>query len=174
MSATVVIDVDNQYLHFSAAHFTIFSASERERLHGHNFSVRARAKSQVQADGLAFNYQILKQALHKVCDSLDEYTLIAKDSPHLHIGEKGEYFSVEFAGQKMLLLQSDTLLLPIPNITLESLGSYMIECLKQEGLFEKAAIETLELEISSGPGQRVTSFCSPGRPLPLATRKQNQ
>lgn len=160
MSASVVIDVDNQYLHFSAAHFTIFSSSERERLHGHNFSVRARAKSQVQADGLAFNYQILKQALHKVCESLDEYTLIAKDSPHLHIAEEGDYYAVEFASQKMLLLQNETLLLPIPNITLECLGSYIIQRLKQQGLFKQAEIESLELEVSSGPGQRVSSFYS--------------
>ena len=41
-----IVDVRKIYrpadLHFSAAHFTIFSATERERLHGHNYSVSAR------------------------------------------------------------------------------------------------------------------------------------
>lgn len=161
MNNSVVIEVDNQYLHFSAAHFTVFSSTERERLHGHNFTVRARATSVVQEDGLAFNYQLLKDALYQQCQSLDEYTLIAGDSPHLAIAEQGDYFSVQFSGQTMLLLQSDTLLLPLPNITLEALGGFIIARLEQAGLFAKAAIDKLELEVASGPGQRVTSFYAP-------------
>ena len=34
------IELSKEYLNFSAGHFTIFSATERENLHGHNFQVR--------------------------------------------------------------------------------------------------------------------------------------
>lgn len=163
MSDSVVIEVDNQYLHFSAAHFTIFSSTERERLHGHNFSVRARATSTVQEEGLAFNYLVLKKAIYQVCQSLDEYTLIAENSPHLKITEQGDYFSIRFSDETMLLLKTDTLLLPLPNITLEALGGFVIDRLQEEDLLTQAAIEKLELEVSSGPGQRVTSFCTRSR-----------
>jgi hypothetical protein len=37
-----VIEIQKEYLHFSAAHFTIFSATVRENLHGHNFHVGAQ------------------------------------------------------------------------------------------------------------------------------------
>ena len=39
MNDTVTIRLAKENMKFSAAHFTIFSASERERLHGHNFRV---------------------------------------------------------------------------------------------------------------------------------------
>lgn len=161
MSRSVCIEVDNQYLHFSAAHFTIFSATERERLHGHNFTVSAKAQSELQADGLTFNYQVLKQCLRDICDSLDEYTLIAGHSPHLHITEEGEYYAVTFNDQKMLLLQSDSLLLPLHNITLEELGYYVIQRLIEDGLFEKLVISSLAIAVASGPGQRIISVYQP-------------
>ena len=152
---TVQIELDNQSLHFSCAHFTVFSATERERLHGHNFTVQAKACSQVGKNGLAFDYNELKRELRSICQRLDEYTLIPKLSPYLDINEQGEYFSVSHGQQTMLLLQSDTLLLPVTNITLEELAGYIIEQLKLSGLFERVTIERLELSVASGPGQRV-------------------
>ncbi len=157
------INIHNEYLHFSAAHFTIFSATDRERLHGHNFAVKAVATSQIQADGLAFDYNELKRELASICDSLDEYTLIAENSKHLTIREKSNYYSVLFNDQEMLLLQCDTLLLPVANITLEELGNYIIEQLRLSGLFERVCIENLEVDVSSGSGQSVTSFYSKGK-----------
>ncbi len=161
MSRTVIIDVDNQYLHFSAAHFTIFSATERERLHGHNYSVRAKAETHVQDNGMAFDYNELKRALFALCQSLDEYTLLPTESKFLRVDKKSigkdDYYSAEFNGQTLLLLQSDTLLLPVENISLEALGHHLIEALKGEGLLARLQIRRLELEVASGPGQRVVS-----------------
>ena len=157
MSRTVTIDVDNQYLHFSAAHFTIFSATERERLHGHNFTVRARAEAPVGDNGMAFNYQLLKTRLRDICQQLDEYTLIAEDSPYLQIAQEGDYVAVTFNTEKMLLLRSDTLLLPVRNITSEEIGRYLIDQLRDTGLFDQLDILRLQLDVGSGPGQRVTS-----------------
>ncbi|ARN75259.1 6-pyruvoyl trahydropterin synthase family protein [Oceanicoccus sagamiensis] len=154
-SNTVQIELDNQSLHFSCAHFTVFSAKSRERLHGHNFTVRARAWSSVGNNGLAFDYNELKTALRTICQRLDEYTLIPLYSPYLDIKEQGEYFSVSHNQQTMLLLQSDTLLLPVSNITLEELNGFIIEQLQSRSLFERLSIERFELSVSSGPGQRV-------------------
>ena len=162
MNRMVTIDVNNQYLHFSSAHFTIFSATDRERLHGHNFSVRARARSKVEGNGLAFDYNELKQALYSICQTLDEYTLIAQNSPYLNISESDEYFEVIHNDQKMFFLKTDTLLLPLLNITLEELSGYLLSNLISSGLVKNAGIEYLELEIGSGPGQRVSSVYEVG------------
>ncbi len=161
MTRLVTIEVANQYLAFSAAHFTIFSATERERLHGHNFTVSATAESQLQADGLTFNYQILKKSLQQICDSLDEYTLIAAHSPHLYIEEDEDYYIIGFDRKQMLLLRSDTLLLPLHNITLEELGYYIIQRLIEESLFDKLQISSLAVAVASGPGQRIVSVYRP-------------
>ncbi|MDC0574224.1 6-carboxytetrahydropterin synthase, partial [Luminiphilus sp.] len=42
MSQLATLHINKQAHKFSAAHFTIFSATDRERLHGHNYGVSAR------------------------------------------------------------------------------------------------------------------------------------
>ena len=41
MTDLCTLYIDKESHKFSAAHYTIFSATERERLHGHNYSVSA-------------------------------------------------------------------------------------------------------------------------------------
>ena len=158
MQQTVCIKLENQSLHFSVAHFTVFSKTERERLHGHNYTVCAEAKADIGDDGLAFDYNELKQALRKECQALDEYTLIAEQCPFLSVSENGDFYEIEHDGNIMMLLKSDTLLLPMRNITLEEMGTYFIEQLKAKGVFERLRIKFLSLEVASGPGQSVSTI----------------
>ena len=66
MERLTTIYIDKESHKFSAAHFTIFSASERERLHGHNFSVAARIVAPVDANGLTGDYAVYKAQLKKL------------------------------------------------------------------------------------------------------------
>ena len=59
---TTRIEISKSYLHFAAAHFTIFGASNRENLHGHNFQVALDATAEIGEDGLTFDYNVLKDA----------------------------------------------------------------------------------------------------------------
>ena len=78
---TTTIEISKEYLHFAAAHFTLFSATDRENLHGHNFQVTLDAEAAIQADGLTFDYNILKKALKQLCDDLDEQVLMPSETP---------------------------------------------------------------------------------------------
>lgn len=154
MSRITSIELAKEYLKFSAAHFTIFSATERERLHGHNFTVRAKITAPVDENGLCFRYSIFKQHLKKLCRSLDEYTLIAADSPHLTIEEQDEYYRVTFNGRDMLLLKTDTLLLPVKNTTVEELSRYLLDqLLADDTVVIDNNVKKLDITVSSGPGQ---------------------
>ena len=82
---TATIELHKDYLHFSAAHFTIFSATERENLHGHNFQVAAFLEGPINDDGLCFDYNEVKTRLKQLCDSLDETVLLPAESPHIEI-----------------------------------------------------------------------------------------
>ncbi len=158
MNRKVIIDIENQCLHFSAAHFTIFSSTERERLHGHNYTVRAKVESAIHSKGMAFDYNRLKHALHSRCKTLDEYTLLPGNSEYLKVADEGEYYSASFNGQKMLLLKTDTRVLPMENISVEELGHYIIDQLQSDGLMSELNIKRMELSVASGPGQRVVSL----------------
>ena len=53
MTRITTLHIDKESHKFSAAHYTIFSATERERLHGHNYSVSARIVAPMGDNGFA-------------------------------------------------------------------------------------------------------------------------
>jgi 6-pyruvoyltetrahydropterin/6-carboxytetrahydropterin synthase len=148
------IELSKEYLKFSAAHFTIFSATERERLHGHNFRVAAKITAPVGDNGMCFSYRILKDKLERLCETLDEYMLLAADSPFLRISEQGTQYRVEFNGEELFFPRSDTLLLPVRNATVEEYARYLLErLLEDRELIERHDIREVGIKVSSGPGQ---------------------
>lgn len=154
----VTIAIDKEYLKFSAAHFTIFSATERERLHGHNFGVSAVISTLVGANGMASNYRVYKDALNTCCQALDEYLLLPSESPYLTIEQSGPEYHVAFGQETMRFLAEDTLLLPIRNTTVEEFSYYILAQLLDAGLVDQdQQITGLDVTVESGPGQRGTS-----------------
>lgn len=154
MTKLTTIEIEKQYLHFSIAHFTIFSATSRERLHGHNVRIAVKITGAVDGNGLCFDYAIYKKILKELCARYDEYTLIAKDSPHLTITEQGDYYHVEHNGIDMPLLKTDTILLPVKNVTIEELSHYLLgELLGDFKLVKELGIVAMVMRVSSGPDQ---------------------
>lgn len=159
MERLTTIHIDKESHKFSAAHFTVFSAIERERLHGHNFSVSARIVAPVDDNGLTGDYAVYKNQIRRLCDSLDEYTLIPSQSPYLTIAEEGDYYHVTHDSDTLVLLKSDTLVIPVRNTTVEDLSHYLLETLLEDREFLEAQdIREIEVMVSSGPGQTGSSF----------------
>lgn len=139
---------------FSAGHFTIFSASERERLHGHNFSVSALITAEVGENGMCFDYGIYKKIIRGLCDEWDEYFILPELSPHLAIERQGEMVFAHFNGERIPFLARDTLILPIANATLEEFSRLILERLcADSAALERFGVHELRVAVSSGPGQ---------------------
>ena len=153
---TTRIEIGKEDMHFSAAHFTIFSASERENLHGHNFFVAADAIGPIGADGLCFDYNAVKSRLRALCKALDEIVLLPADSPHLTVAESDEYVTVAFGSERLPFLRRDVKLLPVRNVTVEELARYFVDELVADEGFRALSIDALHLRVSSGPGQWAT------------------
>ncbi len=151
---TTRIEVFKESMKFSAAHFTIFSATERERLHGHNFSVYAMIEAPVGENGMCFSYVELKDRLRALCHTLDEYMVLPQHSPYLTIDEHGPHYRVRFADEEMFFLRADTRLLPIRNSTVEEYSRYLLSQLLSDATFVgDADLSQIEIKVSSGPGQ---------------------
>lgn len=150
--------IDKESHKFSAAHFTIFSATERERLHGHNYSVSARIVAPMGDNGFSADYNVYKNRLKSLCDAIDEYMILAGDSPHQQIEEQGDSYRVRFAGETMHFLRKDTLVLPIRNATVEEFSRYLLALLVQESAGDD--LREIELCVASGPGQKGCSLWS--------------
>ncbi len=156
MTQLATLHIDKQAHKFSAAHFTIFSETERERLHGHNYGVSARIVAEMGENGFSADYNVYKRCLKRVCDAHDEYMLLPGNSPWLAVvTEEGEYHAT-FAGKTLRFPVDETLLLPIVNITVEALAHYLLKLVLAESSLGE--LVEFELFVSSGDGQ-VGSAC---------------
>jgi GTP cyclohydrolase I len=160
---------------FSSGHFTIFSNTERERLHGHNFSVQVEFTAPVRQDGMVQDYNAYKRAVRAICAELDEYVLLPAFSQHLKLkttGDNGQASTVcvEFgAGGPADVFRfptGDVRILPLSNITLEELSRHFVDKLLADHSAQLRAEEIREISvrISSGPGQSAKFTSSLTRP----------
>ncbi|MFT4517879.1 MAG: 6-pyruvoyltetrahydropterin/6-carboxytetrahydropterin synthase [Halioglobus sp.] len=152
MEQLTTLYIDKESHKFSAAHYTIFSATERERLHGHNYSVSARIVAPMGDNGFSADYNVYKSAIAAQCEALDEYLLLAGESPYQEIAEQGAFYQVKYADQEMLFLRSDTLILPIRNATVEEFSRYLLQRLVESAAGDD--LREVELCVASGPGQK--------------------
>jgi len=154
MAKLASIEIEKSYLHFSAAHFTVFSATNRERLHGHNWRIAVEITGEIDENGLLFDYAIYKKILKDLCKQYDEYTLIAEHSPYLEIRSDDPFYHVTHNGITQPLLMTDTILMPVENVTIESLAHYFLGLMiKDRAMLDELNITGFEMRVSSGPNQ---------------------
>ncbi|MAZ40009.1 MAG: 6-pyruvoyl tetrahydrobiopterin synthase [Legionellales bacterium] len=148
------IELFKEDMKFSAAHYTIFSATERETLHGHNFKVYAAITASINSLGMPFDYDIYKTKLRKLCKELNQLTLIAGTSEHQRLEKDGDYLYVHFADEKIPFLNKDVKILPICNITVEELAGWFINRLTADASeITKYGISDIVIKVYSGEGQ---------------------
>ena len=122
---TVTIAIDKEDIKFSCGHFTVFSQTERERVHGHNFSVNCSVECKVGDHGMAMDYKVIKSLLRQICGEWDEKMLIPLKCHYLDVIREGNRIAVMFNGQKVIdVMEEEVQLLPIRNITGEELSDY--------------------------------------------------
>ena len=149
----IEIDVVKESLHFSAGHFTIFDATSRENLHGHNFRLQAVIRGEIDDTGLLFDYSIIKQILQELCDSLDERVLLPSRSPYLKLRKEDRYMYADFNDETLPFLHRDVLILPIRNITVEELSNWFLDKLGENEAFNQLPISNITIRVASGSGQ---------------------
>jgi 6-pyruvoyltetrahydropterin/6-carboxytetrahydropterin synthase len=159
MPKITTLELSKENFEFAAGHFTIFTPTVRERLHGHNFRVAAKIDAVVSEDfGMAFDYGVYKEILKDLCESLDGYFLLPSSSPYLRIEEVEDYYFAYFHEDKIPFLKKDVLLLPLKNISVEELARWFVEQL----VMDKETIATyrvvaLYVQVFSGPGQSASA-----------------
>ncbi|MCX4240473.1 6-pyruvoyl trahydropterin synthase family protein [Paraliomyxa miuraensis] len=162
---TSTIELFKEAMKFSAGHFTIFSATRRERLHGHNFTVYCALTGEVDANGLLGDYVFYRQRLIDLCREWNEVFLLPGRSPHLRIEHDHEAGRVNaiFAGQVIPFLASDVLVLPVTNVTVEELSRALLdELLRDREVLARDRIREVVIKVGSGPGQMASCRWSEG------------
>ncbi len=148
------IELAKENMRFSAGHFTIFSATQRENFHGHNFTVKAEFVLKITENGMAADYDILKTFILDICNRLNEHFILPAHSKYLQITQTNKHINVIFNDESMYFLPRDVLLLPIENASLEEFSRYICEeFLKQPGIVERFGLCKVRIKTSSESGQ---------------------
>lgn len=148
------LEIHKEEFSFSAGHFTIFSATEREHLHGHNYYVSVSFNVKIEQNGLAFDYRYYKKKIQSLCARLDRKFLLPAHSAHLRLEESDDYWIAYFNQQKLPFLKDDIVILPLSNITIEELSHYFLQALLEiDPHLESHGIHGIQVNVFNGPGQ---------------------
>ena len=149
----VTIEIAKEAFNFSAGHFTMFSATEREDLHGHNWRVACEVTAPVGDAGLCFDYNIVKRRLMALIESLDEKMLMPGASPWLTMHEEGDYLVAHFADEKIPFLPRDVLVLDVRNVSVEEMAGWILEQLLADETIAAQDLVALRVGVASGTNQ---------------------
>lgn len=148
------LDIHKEEFSFSAGHFTIFSATDREPLHGHNYNVSLTFQFDVNHEGLSFDYRHYKMKMRALCKELNTYFLLPSKSPYLKLEEQGDYWIAHFNQKQLPFLKEDTVILPLSNVTIEELSHWFLEKLLENATdLEQHNIHGITVSVYNGPGQ---------------------
>lgn len=148
------LNIHKEELNFSAGHFTLFSATEREPLHGHNYSVGLAFRVAIGRHGLSFDYRHYKKIGQALCKSLDRHLLLPNQSPYLQLEETENYWHAHFNGQILPFLKEDVIILPLANTTIEELSHWFLhQLLAHQDEMAQHGITRLTVSVYNGPGQ---------------------
>ena len=154
MTYATPVELQKESMKFSAGHTTIFSATEREPLHGHMYQVYLALSTVVEENGMTFDYRYYKQKVHALCRQLNQTFLMPTQSPFLTHREDNTYHYFTFNHKTMPFLKEDVTLLPLTNITVEELSRWFVqELIKDDIELAKHRITRILVKVFSAPGQ---------------------
>jgi len=153
------IELQKENMTFNAGHTTIFSATEREALHGHYYQVAVGITAWVSENGMKFDYRYYKKRVGDLCQELNQIFLMPMYSPYLVFSQDEVYYYFRFNHKTMPFLKEDVKLMPVTNITIEELSRWFVMRLTDdEAELARLDIEKIEIKVFSAPGQSA-GFC---------------
>ena len=106
-------------------HFITFEGNICERLHGHNFRVRAEVHGELDENQYVVDFIMLRDELKAIVDTLDHHMLLPTEHPTIHVEVNVKEVEVRFEDRRWVFPRNDCVLLPIENTTAELLARYI-------------------------------------------------
>ncbi len=154
MSGTFSLHLGKEDFKFSAAHFTVFSGSEAEPLHGHDYRVMVELYGS-ELDDLDFliPVNVVKRDIRAECAALDEKILLPERCPHLGLTRHGETTAAVFDSRCYEFPSSEVVLLPVANVTVEALARSLWQRLRDRWAHLQDRMDVVEVTVTETPGQ---------------------
>ena len=154
MSRIATLRLEKESFCFAAGHFAIFSETQREPLHGHNYRVSLQLDVEVNDNGMTFDYNVYKSKIISLCKIVDQTFLLPSESPYMTVEKIGDQYRAHFNQEKIPFLCKDVTLLPVRNITVEELSHWFLQqLLLEQDELDHNSIQALSVRVYSGAGQ---------------------
>ncbi|MFN0245584.1 MAG: 6-pyruvoyl trahydropterin synthase family protein [Kofleriaceae bacterium] len=139
---------------FSCAHMTVFPDGTKERLHGHNYTVSVAIDVERVDFASMIPFAVIKDAIRELCKEWKERVMIATTNPFVVIVRDDTELEVTVCGARYVFPRGDVLLLPIDNISAESLAAHTAALLRARlSVVLPAHVTTLTSTVEESPGQ---------------------
>jgi len=137
---------------FSVAHFTVFSPTVAEDLHGHNYRVRVELAGPATDDvGLLLDLRPIKTEIRRLCAQLDSKTLVPGGSALVGVRPVDGGHEVRYGARLYRLPSADVRVMPIRNTSIEELALWFWREL--EPIVRGGPVTDLSVEIEETAGQ---------------------
>jgi 6-pyruvoyltetrahydropterin/6-carboxytetrahydropterin synthase len=151
------IEIEKEYLKFSAAHFLIFPDGSAERLHGHNYRVYCEVSGTLSKHGLVIDFTKVKPLIKEIVDTLDEHWLIPGHHHELQCSTRDDgIVEVIYRQRYYAAPQEDVIVLPINNTSAENLAAYagglLLAALQEK--FPEVDVDSMRMAVEETHGQR--------------------
>lgn len=151
---SAVIQIHKEELKFSAGHFMLHSATQRESMHGHDYQIQVAFDTLIKHNGMAFDCRLYKQRLLEICQQLDYRFLLPGQSDYMQVTEEKEQFIAHFNQQTIAFWKEDAVVLPICNVTLEELSYWFLQQLiANPAILQEHLIQGITVTAYNGRGE---------------------
>jgi 6-pyruvoyltetrahydropterin/6-carboxytetrahydropterin synthase len=152
------VELEKEHLIFSAAHFITFAGNICERLHGHNYRVRATVAGTLDENQYVIDFIALRDGLRSIIERLDHHMLLPTKHHSIHVAqvaseEFGEQIVVRYENRQWVFPAEDCILLPVKNTTAELLAKWIGEQVLAIADLTLSNLQWLEMAVDENEGQ---------------------
>lgn len=150
--------LQKEQLVFSAAHFITFAGDICERLHGHNYGVKAEVAGPLDENEYVIDFIAFRDALAEVVSQLDHRMLLPAKHSMIQVDVRDAEVTTTFQcdGQptkRWIFPEEDCIILPIANTTAEKLAWWIAQEVKKRLSGKVSDVDTLEVFVDENHGQ---------------------
>jgi len=148
------VDVTKEQFVFSAAHFITFAGDVCERLHGHNYGVRASVEGPLDQNRYVVDFIALRDAVLAETGKLDHHVILPSDHDEIKVTSDQRETTATFRDRRWVFPNDDCLILPVVNTTAEEIARLIAQRVIERTYKEFGdAIDWIEIAVDENHGQ---------------------
>jgi 6-pyruvoyltetrahydropterin/6-carboxytetrahydropterin synthase len=152
--ATFRVDVTKEQFVFSAAHFITFAGDICERIHGHNYGVRASVEGPLDENRYVVDFIALRDAVLEQTQAFDHHIILPSDHADIKITSDEKETTATFRDRRWVFPNEDCVMLPVVNTTAEEIARVIAERVMEKTREQfKSALSWIEVAVDENHGQ---------------------